>query len=150
MPDQEVTAVSLHALELFRQALFDPNHLSRIVAGLTVALRVTAHAHGFFSHGECRVMSEKGFIVTQEGHGLGLFKIGALVARGTACLVPLLLVLMAGEAGGHVWKIVRPLADDAAVTGHTLAPDPFHRQVSVVVERDLSIRSHGFGVEYSC
>jgi len=94
------------------------------------------------------VTQEPGIVLQERGRHRATQRFG-LVTRGALTSIPLLGVLVAGEALAHGRQRRALCVDHARVARDALPANFRHCEVLVVVDRDLAARAHGFDRKHS-
>jgi hypothetical protein len=129
----------LFGLELLGHSLLDRQRLGQIVTRLTITLSVATLAELFLSNRLASVVTKKGRVVPEKGHGKGVSKILALMTGSTGASIPLGLMFMTLEALAHRRDGCLIRSQYACMTGDALATYLAHGQMPVVVEGDLAV-----------
>ena len=141
VPNHEVSAMHEVSLDACGTPSLDREMLGNVVAVVALRLRVACLTQALFVRCKLTVPAHEATLVAQERLRQDAIEIAGLVARPTLAAIPLLLVLVAGEALAHRWHAGGSHLNDARMAGHALTLDLGHPQVLIVVERDFSVRA---------
>jgi hypothetical protein len=141
MAHHEVPSMHELPLDRFWVPLLDRESLRRVVALVAVGLRVASLAELLlFRRGRAVYANEVPF-VTEKRPRQQPDEIAPFVARRAFTAIPLCRVFVAAEAFLHRRDLGSIVLDDPGVTGHALTADVGEYEVTVVIERDLTIRT---------
>jgi len=139
----EVTAMHEGAFELFRHAHFGGKGLRHVVTSLAIPLGMAGLAQALLRAGQRSVASHESAVMLQKSAGSRSAQILRRMARRALRVLPLLFVLMAGEAPAHGRQRRLPGPDDPAVALDALPADFWHGQMAGVLERDSAVGALG-------
>jgi hypothetical protein len=138
MPSQKIATVDELSLDAFRTAPLDREVLRHVMAVVALRLRVARLAELLFLLCELTVSPGKSLIMRQKRLRQRPLEVRLHVTRHTFALVPLLLVLMAGQTLAHRRQGVPRFPHHARMARHALPLERLHRQMPIVVEANRS------------
>jgi hypothetical protein len=136
VPDQEPSAMHLPFLELFRMPALDAESLRGVVTIVALRLGVARLAQAPIFGRHLSMVTHEARIVAEKGLRRRPRQILRLVTGRALPLLPLLSVLVTGEALAHRRQRRGPALHHSAVTGHALPLDFAHGEVLIVIESD--------------
>ena len=144
----EISAVHHALLDALGKAPLDGDLPADIVASLALRLSMAGLTQDSIGKRCVSVTAQETFVVPQKRRGEGVLEVASLVTGAALSTIELLFVLVTAEALAHGRDCRLAFTHHTGMATDALALDPFHGEMLVVVEGDLTVRAGRDHVEH--